>query len=362
MEGTLKPPVILTPQSRQQRTGAILLGIGLLLLVIGVLQVRSNAATVGANTLLKNISPLLPFAGIVLTGQGIVLLRMRGRRMISWFMALPALTFILSVGVFPLLYSFGLSFIRWDVQVQGQEFVFLQNYQTVFATERVGNAVINSTVIALAEVALEFILGIGLALLFVDRFPGRGLFLSILILPLMLAPIIVGQTWHTLWDTRAGAVNDLLSFIAGHRVDQVWLADPKAGLVAIVITDVWQWTPFVFMITLAGFLAVNLELHEAAAIDGASPWETFWQVTLPVIRPVLVVALLFRLLDAFKMFDLVYVMTGGGPGYSTETLPFYLYQQGFSYGRYGYTAAASYLFMIVTVIIATLLIRRIGEI
>jgi multiple sugar transport system permease protein len=101
---------------------------------------------------------------------------------------------------------------------------------------------------------------------------------------------------------------------------------------------------------------------EAAAIDGASAWGAFWRVTIPVVRPVLLVALLFRLLDAFKLFDLVYIMTSGGPGYSTETLPFYLYQQGFSYGRYGYTAAASYLFMIGTVIIATLIIRRIGEI
>lgn len=351
----------ITVQTRQQRTGAILLIAGLLLLVAGILQVNSN--TVNADSLiLKNVSPLLPFAGFILAGQGIVLLRFTGRRMLSWFMALPAVTFILAVGIFPLLYSLGVSFVRWDVQVPGQPFVFLQNYQTVFATQRVGNAVINSTIIALAAVSLEFVLGVGLALLFVDRFPGRGVFLSIMITPMMLAPIIVGQSWRLLWDTRSGPVNDLLSLIAGHRADIVWLAHPQLAFVAIIITDVWQWTPFVFLITLAGFLAVNVELLEAAAIDGATAWTTFWRVTIPVVRPVLLVALLFRMLDAFKLFDLVYIMTGGGPGYSTETLPFYLYQQGFSYGRYGYTAAASYLFLIGTVIIATLLIRRIGEI
>ena len=352
---------MLSVQTRQQRTGALLTVAGVLLLVMGVLQVNSN--TISTDSLIvKNVSPLLPFVGFVLAGQGIVLLRFTGRRMLSWFMALPAVTFILAVGIFPLLYSLGVSFIRWDVQVPGQPFIFLQNYQTVFTTQRVGAALINSTVIALNAVALEFILGIGLAVLFVDKFVGRSIFLSIMITPMMLAPIIVGQSWRLLWDARSGPVNDFLSTVAGHRIDIVWLAHPQLAFVAITITDVWQWTPFVFLIALAGFLSVNVELLEAAAIDGASVWRTFWSVTLPVVRPVLLVALLFRLLDAFKLFDLVYIMTGGGPGYSTETLPFYLYQQGFSFGRYGYTAAASYLFLIGTVIVATFLIRRIGEI
>jgi multiple sugar transport system permease protein len=277
-------------------------------------------------------------------------------------MALPAVTFILAVGIFPLLYSLGISFVRWDVQVPERPFIFLQNYGKVLSTDRVWHALEVSLLIAVAAVVLEFILGIGLALLLADELPGKSVIIPIIILPLMMAPIVVGQTWRMLWDPRFGAINHFLSILTGRPVELVWLAETRLALPAIIITDTWQWTPFVFLIALAGLTAVNVELYEAAAIDGATAWQIFWRITLPIIRPVLLVALLFRLLDALKIFDIVFILTGGGPGSSTETIPFYLYQQGFSYGRFGYTAAGSYLFLIMVVIVAQILIRRIGEV
>jgi multiple sugar transport system permease protein len=339
-----------------------MLGVGVLLVVVGILLLRSIGPQVAPNGLRKNLSPLVPFAGIILIGQGLLALRLKGRRLIAWFMALPAVTFILAVGIFPLLYSLGLSFIRWDLQVQERPFIFLQNYGKVLATARVWNALEVSIIIAVAAVALEFILGIGLALLLADELPGKSIILPILIMPLMMAPIVVGQTWRMLWSARFGAVNHFLSLISGQTVELVWLGVTKLAIPAIILTDTWQWTPFVFLIALAGLTTVNVELYEAAAIDGATTWQIFWRITLPIIRPVLLVALLFRLLDAMKIFDIVYILTGGGPGSSTETIPFYLYQQGFAYGRFGFTAAGSYLFLILVVIVAQILIRRIGEV
>ena len=362
MEVSLEQEAGLKPSAKQRTIGMIMVGVGVLLVLAGILLLRSIGPEVAPNGLRKNLSPLVPFAGIILIGQGLLVLRLKGRRLTAWFMALPAVTFILAVGIFPLLYSLGLSFIKWDIQVQERPFVFFQNYGKVLATERVWSALEVSIIIAVAAVALEFILGIGLALLLAEELPGKSIILPILILPLMMAPIVVGQTWRMLWSARYGAINHFLSLISGRPVELEWLSETKLAIPAIILTDTWQWTPFVFLIALAGLTAVNVELYEAAAIDGATTWQIFWRITLPIIRPVLLVALLFRLLDALKIFDIVYILTGGGPGSSTETIPFYLYQQGFAYGRFGFTAAGSYLFLIMVVIVAQILIRRIGEV
>lgn len=344
----------------QRQIGYIMLGFGLVCLIVGFFLVQTSANS-ASSPLVKNLSPLLPFAGIVLIGQAIVVIKLEGRRLIAWFFALPTFTFILVVVIFPTLYAFVISFMQWDAQLPEQKFIFLDNYASILGAERVVGAVWNTIRVAVGAVILEFVLGIGLAVLFVDRFPGRSLILSFLILPLMLAPVIVGQTWRMLWDTRFGAVNHLLSVIKGEPVELVWLANTDLGIIAIILTDVWQWTPFVFLITLAGLLAINLELYEAAGIDGASGWEIFWRITIPVLRPILLVAFLFRMLEALKIFDILVLLTKGGPGYSTENFSFYLYQQGFNYFRFGYTAAGSILFLIAIIIISTLLVRNIGE-
>jgi multiple sugar transport system permease protein len=361
MDVTLKKQADAPHEAKQKTTGVILVGVGVLLAVIGVILLRWLRTGSSPNSLVNNLAPLVAFAGIVLIGQGILVLRLRGRRLTAWFMALPGVTYILVIVIFPLLYAIWISFLNWNIQSPARSFIFLQNYGTVLTTPRVWGALGNTTYIVIVAVAVEFILGIGLALLLAERFPGRAIVLSVIMIPLMMAPIVVGQTWRMLWDTRFGAVNHFLSIISGQSVQLVWLSNPKLAFPAIIITDIWQWTPFIFLITLAGLLAVNVELYEAAAIDGAASWQMFWRITLPVIRPVLLVALLFRLIDALKIFDIIFILTNGGPGYSTETVPFYLFQQGFTYGRFGYTAAASFLFLILVVVITTVLIRRIGE-
>ncbi len=341
------------------RAGLLLGGAALLL---GGAALMSLAPTIPSLTLLlRNIGPILVITGLILVAQGLVALRLSGTQRLAWLWVMPSMVFVFLVVIFPTLYALGLSTVQWDVQVPGQRFLFLDNYVTLLETARFWGALRNTVMIAVLAVSLQFVLGIGLAALFVQEFPGRALFLSILILPLMVAPVVAGQTWRMLWDARFGAVNDVLSRLTGQPVNLLWLANTQLAIPAIVITDVWQWTPFVFLIALAGFLAVNTELYEAARVDGASSWQIFWRITLPVVRPVLLVALLLRLFDALKIFDIIHILTQGGPGSSTESYSYYLYLNGISFGRFGYTAAGAILFMIVIVIASTILIRRVGE-
>lgn len=338
----------------------LVLGGGALLLA-GAALLNIAPAVQALTVLLRNIGPVMIIAGFILIAQGLVVRRLHGIRRMAWLWVMPSIVFVFLVVIFPTIYALGLSTVQWDVQVPGQRFLFLDNYVTLLETARFWSALRNTVVIALAAVSLQFALGIGLAVLFVQEFPGRALFLSILILPLMVAPVIAGQTWRMLWDARFGAVNDLLSRLTGQPVNLLWLANTQLAIPAIVITDVWQWTPFVFLIALAGFLAVNHELYEAARVDGASAWQIFWRITIPVVRPVLLVALLLRLFDALKIFDIIHILTQGGPGSSTESYSYYLYLNGISFGRFGYSAAGAIIFMIVIVIASTILMRRVGE-
>ena len=344
---------------RLQR-GAIMLAVGAIMLGVGV-YLLAEVITPQSNKWLINFSPLVAFAGIVLIGQGGIMLALKGRKLTAWFLAFPTFIFILVVVLVPTIYVIGVSFIRWDIQVPGREFIFLDNYETLINTDRVRSAVLTTGIIAFAAVALEFVLGIGLALLFVDRFFGRAVALSVIIIPMMMAPIVVGQTARMLWNTRFGAVNHLLSVVTGSTVELQWFGQKELAFVAIIITDVWQWTPFIFLIALAGLLAINTELYEAAAIDGASAWQIFWRITLPILRPILLVALLFRLIEALKMFDIIFVTTNGGPGRATENITLYLFEQGFQFARFGFSAAGAVLFLLAIIIISTLLVRIIGE-
>ncbi len=345
--------------SRHWKVGLILGGAALLLMGAYFLNIAPTIQSLTA--LLRNIGPILAITGCILIVQGIALMRLKGVQRLAWVWVLPSMVFVFLVVIFPTVYAFGLSTVQWDVQVPQQRFLFLGNYASLLTTARFWSALQNTLIIAIGAVSLQFILGIGLALLFVQNFPGRALFLSILILPLMVAPVVAGQTWRMLWDARFGPVNDLLSTLTGEPVSLLWLANTRLAIFAIIITDVWQWTPFVFLIALAGFLAINTELYEAARVDGANLLQIFWRITLPVVRPVLLVALLLRLFDALKIFDIIHILTQGGPGSSTESYSYYLYLNGISFGRFGYTAAGAIIFMIVIVIASTILIRRVGE-
>jgi multiple sugar transport system permease protein len=280
------------------------------------------------------------------------------RRVEGWLFVLPALLLIVGLSIFPLVQSLTLSFQRWDLQSKEHPFVGLQNYREAVLDPRVWMALQNTGIIVVAAVALEFLLGLALALLFAGDFRGKRIAMPVLMLPVMVVPIVVGLTWKMLWDNQYGAINQVLSWIAGHDVNILWLAHRDTALFAMVITDLWQWTPFMFLVLLAGLSSVNPELYEAAALDGAGWWQTLRDVSLPGIARVIAVAILFRALDAFKIFDFVFMFTQGGPGTSTESISWYVYQLGFKFFRLGYASAVSYLVLIMLSVVATLYVGR----
>ena len=177
-----------------------------------------------------------------------------------------------------------------------------------------------TAILSFADVTIEFFLGLALALVMARSFKGRGLIMSILIIPLFISPVIVGQTWTFSCSVHWGRPTILLGQLLGHEVTVSWLTSTPWNFFAIIIADVWQWTPFMFVILLAGLTSIPPHIYEAAELDGVGAWRTFWFITVPHLAPMMLLAITFRLLDAIKLFDTIFIMTGGGPG-TRPTLP-----------------------------------------
>jgi multiple sugar transport system permease protein len=282
-------------------------------------------------------------------------------RRMGLLFVLPAVLLLLSLGLFPLFYSLGVSFLRWDLQNQVQEFVGLKNYLDVLADARMWNALKNTVFFMFFGVLFELVFGLALAQTLVGHLPGKRFIVPLLILPAVAAPIVVGFTWRMMYDATYGPIDYLLTRLFGQPINIVWLVNLRAVYPAVLLTEIWQWTPFMFLIMLAALTALNPELQEAAIMDGATRWQVFTRITLPTIRPVIIVAVLFRALDLFKLFDIILPLTGGGPGNMTETASYYMYILGFRNFRLGYTAAMSYVMLIFFSILLTVMLRRLQE-
>ncbi|MBL8152869.1 MAG: sugar ABC transporter permease [Anaerolineae bacterium] len=209
--------------------------------------------------------------------------------------------------------------------------------------------------------SIELVLGFLIAHLLIDNLPGKRFILPLLVLPAVTNPIVVGFIWRVIFNPAYGPVNQIIGAMIGRPFEQLWLSNQGVALIAIIIVEIWQWTPFMFLVMLAGLTGIDPEYYEAAAIDGASRWKMLLWITIPVMRPIIVIALLIRGLDIIKLFDLVYVMTEGGPGTATETVSHYIYVLGFEFFRMGYGAAAAYLLLIVLSILVALLLRRLSR-
>ncbi|MCD6032565.1 MAG: sugar transporter permease [Thermomicrobiales bacterium] len=274
-------------------------------------------------------------------------------------MASPTIGVILALGIFPLLYSLVLSFQRRDLQHPNEDqFVGLANYAAALVDPRVLSAMTNTLLLVVVGIAIQFVLGLGLALVVVDELRGKRFIIPLLMLPVMMVPVVVALGWRLLWDSQYGPINQILSIILRRDVDILWLTQKWPALFAVLVTDVWQWTPFMFLILLAGLSSLNPELYEAAALDGAGWWEELREITLPGLAPVIAVAILFRALDAFKIFDQIFMLTQGQPGTSTETISWYIYQVGYKFFNLGYAAAVSYLLLIFLTVVATIYAGR----
>ncbi len=279
-------------------------------------------------------------------------------RNFKWLMVAPAVALILALSVYPLLFSLVVSFINYDFQVPGHAFVGLKNFERVVSDPIARWSLVLTAGLAGASVAIEFVLGLLLALTMVRDFRGRGLIMSILIVPLFISPVIVGQVWTLLLQRPFGPTNYVLSQLLSHDVTISWLTTSPWMYLSLILADVWQWTPFMFVILLAGLTAIPPNLYEAAELDGVNAWQAFWAITLPHLGPMILLALTFRLLDAIRLFDTIFIMTGGGPGTQTYTASFYLYTVGFTQFHLSQATAGSWLFLIFTALVVVLLVRR----
>jgi multiple sugar transport system permease protein len=279
-------------------------------------------------------------------------------RNIRWLLVTPAVLLILFLTIYPLGYSLWVSFVNYDFAIPGHRWVGLDNFKTVWNDPIARHALWVTLGLAAASVALELILGFLLALAMLRSFMGRRVLMVLFVVPLFISPVIVGTFFSLILTRPFGPTNYLLGKLLGHAVNIDFTNDRPWYYVSIVVADAWQWTPFMFVILLAGLASISDQLYEAADIDGAKPRQSFFFVTLPLLMPIVLLAVTFRLIDSLKFFDLIYVLTRGGPGTSTYTLSYYLYQQGFELFHLGEGTAGSWMFMALITIIAFWLVRR----
>jgi multiple sugar transport system permease protein len=271
-----------------------------------------------------------------------------GERYIHYWLILPALITMCAVLIYPLAYSLWISFFNWNVTSASRPFIGLRNYAEAFTSSSSHFIFVQNIAFMAACVALEFVLGMALALLLSRRFAGRGLVRTLLLLPMLTAPVLAGFNFRWIFNDRSGLANQLLvQFGLGLPIP--WLADANLARLAIVLTSVWQGMPFMLLLLLAGLQSLPTSPYEAATVDGASAWQRFWYITLPLLRPVIVVAVALQTIDLFRVFDTIYIMTKGGPGHATELFPFYIYRSAFSDDRLGFAAALSYITVAITV-------------
>ncbi len=288
--------------------------------------------------------------------------RFRTGEQAGWWMLAPALAFSVMFALYPVIDSFVLSLYRIFLAVPdlGQTFVGWENYRDL-ATDPVARQAFLVTVgFVVSSTLLELLLGLGIALVIHEQFPGRGWVRATALIPWAIPTVVAYQMWRFIFNDQYGLAN---LFLFGDRVAEYvpWLAYPGFAWLAIVLADVWKTSSFAGLLILAGLQLIPDELYEAARIDGANTWQRFWRITLPLLRPALLLALVFRTMDAFRVFDLVFVMTQGGPGGATQVLQFYGYKALFTEGRMGYGAAISVTVFLAIFLLSLFYIRAVGS-
>ncbi len=279
-------------------------------------------------------------------------------RHIKWLLVIPVVILILAIAIFPLGYSLWVSFVQFDFRLEGHPWIGLDNYKDVVSNAVWQASLWRTLALAAAVVFVELIFGLALALAMVRPFVGRRFLIPIFIFPLFMAPVAVGQTWKLLWDNQFGPINWILSQIFPGDVEILWKSENPWTWITIIVTDAWQWTPFMFIILLAGLVAIPEDVYEASSLDGANWWQQFREITLPLLTPIMIVAIAFRLIDALKLFDIVFVLTQGGPGSSTFTQSYWIYETGFRLFNFGPASAASWIFLVLIALVSYWLVRR----
>ena len=293
--------------------------------------------------------------------------RVRGLsdRTIAWLFVAPSIFLLLAVNIFPLIWTIRLSFTNFRVNRPNNavEWVGLENYRKILTDPDIWHTMQATAHFLLWTLTLQVLIGFSLAYLINKKFKGNDLWTTIIVLPMMLSPAVVGNFWTFLYQPQIGLFNYAVSFFTG--IDPAsfsMIGDPSLAPWSIIIVDTWMWTPFVMLICLAGLRSIPDYIYEAAAIDRASKWRQFWTITLPMVLPFLMLAVLFRGIENFKMFDLVVQLTGGGPGSITEVTSINLKREAFEKWRTGYALAYAIILFVTVFGLASIYVKALNKV
>jgi multiple sugar transport system permease protein len=274
-------------------------------------------------------------------------------RGIYWPFVVPAVAVVGSVIVFPWAFTIWMSLHEWTVG-GARRFAGLSNYMRLASDERFLTSVWQTLVYTLLAVVLPLIFGTLAALIFNSKVPLRGVLRGIFVMPMMATPVAIALVWTMMFHPQLGVLNYLLSLVG--IPPQLWVFHPATVIPSLVLVETWQWTPLVMLIVLGGLAAIPAEPYESALIDGASLWQVFRYITLPLITPFLFIAAMIRMIDAVKSFDIIYAITQGGPGSASETINLYLYSVAFTYYDVGYASAIAVVFFALIIVLAAMLL------
>jgi multiple sugar transport system permease protein len=278
--------------------------------------------------------------------------------LLPFFLVAPALVVLLTLSIYPLIYSITISLQQ---QTASGVVWSLVHFKRLASDGFFQTALVHTVVYATAALTCEFLLGLGLALLLNQQIRGRELFRASLLVPMMLPTVVVGVVWRLLLHPNFGAINGTLKQIGVDTESLTWTASPRLAFLAVIAVDVWQWTPFVFLVLLAGLQAIPQEPYEAALIDGSTRWQTFRHVTLPLLKPAILIVLLLRTMDLLRVFDQVFILTEGGPGFGTEMISLYIYRTAFRFFDFGYAAAMSFVLLLLTNVVSVVYLKLLQD-
>jgi multiple sugar transport system permease protein len=270
-----------------------------------------------------------------------------------WLFSLPAVLIVAGVIVFPWLFTLYMSTQDWKIG-GGPEFVGLQNFAELFSDARFIESMGHTFYYTVLAVVLPILFGTAAALVFHREFPFRGLLRTIFVMPMMATPVAVALVWTMMFHPQLGVLNYLLSLVG--IGPQAWVYSPSTVIPTLILVEVWHWTPLVMLIVLGGLAGLPREPYESALIDGANAWHMFRHITLPLVWPFIMVAIVIRTIDALKAFDTIFVITQGGPGTASETLNIFLYLQAFQFYKIGYASAVVVIFFVIIIMLSLLLL------
>ena len=278
-------------------------------------------------------------------------------RVSAIILILPLVLVLASLTIYPFLNMVYMSFHNYDLAKGGDpKFIGLGNYLAIFKDRLAISSVEFTAILVVIALPLEMLFGMGIAWLFRNLIVGERFMRSLVLLPMMVPAVVAGIAWKMLFNYNFGPLNYFLSLFGISNIS--WLGDPNFARLGIIIVDLWQWTPFVFLVLYSGLQSMPAELVEAARVDGASSWAVIRYVELPILAPLIGTVLIIRLIDLLKLFDIIYMITWGGPGSATHSFSYYIYKVGLSYGwDVGYASALSILLLIVVVFLVNLLMR-----